>query len=491
MVHQSMDIIDSPPQSSSTFVGKLRAKVVEMAKNVLKMGKEDPRRIVHSFKVGIALTINSLFYYCNSLYDSFETSGIWAILTVVVVFEFTVGATLSKGLNRGFATLVAAGMGVGAKYLADLCGEKGEPIVLGALVFILAGVLTFARFAPRIKKKYDYGVLIFILTFSMVAVSGYRSEEIIEVARHRFLTVVIAGGTCILISIILCPAWAGQDLQNLIAANLEKLGLSIEGFGSSYFRFPEGEGRAAQSDNSFAQHHRSVLNSKASEESLANFAWWEIGHGEFRFRHPWKHYLKVGALARECASHLEALCGYLNTNDQASMKFKRRIEETCKRMCFESSKALKGLSLTIKTMTLPSKTTLAHLLNSRAAINDLEIAVRSSTTTSLSMEDQLLQILPCLAVTSILIDITNSVNGISKLVVELSEKAHFKKPATRTTTMTKVAVSSSSSPSHHQQQRQQQQETQSHAPLRWNRERSFGRTETSTKKDHLQERAVL
>ncbi|VFQ59234.1 unnamed protein product [Cuscuta campestris] len=223
-----MDIIDSPPQSSSTFLGKLRAKVVEIAKNVFKMGKEDPRRIVHSFKVGIALTINSLFYYCNSLYDSFETSGIWAVLTVVVVFEFTVGATLSKGLNRGFATLVAAGMGVGAKYLADLCGEKGEPIVLGALVFILAGVLTFARFAPRIKKKYDYGVLIFILTFSMVAVSGYRSEEIIEVARHRFLTVVIAGGTCILISIILCPAWAGQDLQNLIAANIEKLGLSIE-----------------------------------------------------------------------------------------------------------------------------------------------------------------------------------------------------------------------------------------------------------------------
>lgn len=48
-----------------------------------------------------------------------------------------VGGTISKGLNRGLATLVAAGLGVAAEYLANACGDKGEPIVLAILVFML------------------------------------------------------------------------------------------------------------------------------------------------------------------------------------------------------------------------------------------------------------------------------------------------------------------------------------------------------------------
>lgn len=47
------------------------------------------------------------------------------------------GATLSKGLNRGFATILAGGLGVGAQHIAHLAGEKGEPILLGIFVFIL------------------------------------------------------------------------------------------------------------------------------------------------------------------------------------------------------------------------------------------------------------------------------------------------------------------------------------------------------------------
>jgi hypothetical protein len=48
----------------------------------------------------------------------------------------------------------------------------------------------------------------------------------------------------------------------------------------------------------------------------ANFAAWEPGHGRFPFRHPWKLYLKVGTLARECAYRIEALNGCLNADIQ-------------------------------------------------------------------------------------------------------------------------------------------------------------------------------
>lgn len=50
---------------------------------------------------------------------------------------YVVGATLSKSLNRGLATLLAGALGVGAQRLASLFSEREEPIVLGILVFLL------------------------------------------------------------------------------------------------------------------------------------------------------------------------------------------------------------------------------------------------------------------------------------------------------------------------------------------------------------------
>ncbi|XP_031129856.1 aluminum-activated malate transporter 8-like [Ipomoea triloba] len=415
--------------------GIVKDKVVGVAKNASKIGKDDPRKVMHCGKVGLALTLNSLFYYYNPLYDGFGQSGIWAVLTVVVVFEFTVGGTLSKSLNRGFATFSAASLGFGVVYLAQLSGRDEQAMVIGVVVFILAALTTFTRFFPRIKKKYDYGMVIFILTFSMVAVSGYRAEKIMVMSYQRLLTVVIGGATCIIISILVCPAWAGEDLQNLIAGNIEKLAKSLEGFGNAYFCFPDEDdesGVVAKGDDKAYdhQHYKSVLNSKTSEESLATFAWWEIGHGEFRFRHPWKQYLKVGDLARECASHIHALSAYLTSENQAPIEFVKTIKEPCMAMCSESTKALRELSSTLKTMTHPSPAIQTHLQTSKAAIADLRAALQASPAAGAGAGAgaDLFSIIPVLAVASILTDIAACVDKISESTEELSVKARFKKP---------------------------------------------------------------
>lgn len=70
---------------------KLKAKVIELFRKTKKLAKDDPRRIVHSLKVGLAITLVSLFYYFEPLYDGLGASAMWAVLTVVVVFEFSVG----------------------------------------------------------------------------------------------------------------------------------------------------------------------------------------------------------------------------------------------------------------------------------------------------------------------------------------------------------------------------------------------------------------
>lgn len=71
--------------------GKFNTKVVKVVKGTIKLGRDDPRRVIHSLKVALALTLVSLLYSWRALFDDFGVAGIWAVLTVVVVFEFTVG----------------------------------------------------------------------------------------------------------------------------------------------------------------------------------------------------------------------------------------------------------------------------------------------------------------------------------------------------------------------------------------------------------------
>lgn len=54
----------------------------------------------------------------------------------LIYMNVFIGATLGKGLNRTIATLAAGALGVGAHYLASLSGATGEPILIGAFVFV-------------------------------------------------------------------------------------------------------------------------------------------------------------------------------------------------------------------------------------------------------------------------------------------------------------------------------------------------------------------
>ncbi|XP_019058452.1 PREDICTED: aluminum-activated malate transporter 2-like [Tarenaya hassleriana] len=253
---------------------RVREKAMEIAREVERVAREDPRRVVHSLKVGLALALVSSFYYYQPLYDNFGVNAMWAVMTVVVVFEFSVGATLGKGLNRGVATLFASALGVGAHHIASISGPTLEPILLAVFVFLHAAISTFIRFFPKVKARYDYGLLIFILTFALVSVSGFRDDEVIELAHKRLSTVGVGGAACVLVSIFICPVWAGQDLHNLIANNLAKVGNFLEEFGDEYFQgAANGDTIHVEKKRENLEGYKSVLSTKSNEESLV---------GEFR-----------------------------------------------------------------------------------------------------------------------------------------------------------------------------------------------------------------
>ncbi|XP_008230212.1 PREDICTED: aluminum-activated malate transporter 2 [Prunus mume] len=417
--HEKVGLLASWWVRLTAMPNMIACKVSEIAKNTKKLGQDDPRRVFHSLKVGFALTLVSLFYYYQPLYDNFGVSAMWAVMTVVVVFEFSVGATLGKGLNRALATLLAGALGIGAHHLASLSGQIGEPIVIGFFVFLQAATSTFIRFFPQIKARYDYGLLIFILTFSLISVSGLRDDEILELAHKRLATIFIGGSACVIISIVVCPVWAGEDLHNLIAANIENLGSFLEGFGDEYFKMLEDA--ESKDDKAFLQAYKSALNSKSSEESLANFARWEPGHGRFHFCHPWKQYLKVATLTRQCAYRIEALHSRLTAENKVSPEILNIIQESCTKLSLETGKALKELAAAFKEMTKsPSPET--HMAKAKAAAKSLRSLLKSG----LWEDTELLEVMPAATVGSLLLDAVNCSEKIIESVNELAFLANFK-----------------------------------------------------------------
>lgn len=88
---------------------------------------------------------------------------------------------------------------------------------------------TYMRFFPYIKKNYDYGVLIFLLTFNLITVSSYRVENVLKIAHKRLYTIAIGCGVCLLMSLLVFPNWSGEELHNSTIGKLEGLAKSIVG----------------------------------------------------------------------------------------------------------------------------------------------------------------------------------------------------------------------------------------------------------------------
>ncbi|MCD7458761.1 hypothetical protein HAX54_039099 [Datura stramonium] len=356
---------------------KLMFKVVDTANSAKKLGKEDPRRIVHSLKVGFAITLVSLFYYFEPKfhYEGFGVSAMWAVLTVVVVFEFTVGAAVAGGVHQQLVSRV--------KHIGAYCTWDFS-------IFNCA-IVTYLRFL-EIEGRYDYGVLIFILTFSLVSVSGYHDKQVLEIAHTRLSTILIGCATAFVVCIFICPVWAVEELHNKISSNLESLAL-----------FLKRNGTASEQKASDLQGYKSVLNSKSTEEVLANFAKWRPRHGKFRYRHPWAQYLEIGGIARDCAYRIHALNAYLNSETQnIGQEVRTRIQEPCMKVSTECGHVLKELASAMKTMT-SSTTITVHVTVKLAAENLKSLLQTNSSWEEMNFSD----IIPIATVASLLIDIVS------------------------------------------------------------------------------------
>ncbi|KAK2424305.1 aluminum activated malate transporter family protein [Trifolium repens] len=417
MVTPNVEDTTSFTHALRTLVKKSWANLVKVTNMVKEFGQDDPRRVIHSFKVGLALVLIYILHHFRPSFYGFGDNVIWAVLTVVIVLELSVGATLGKGFNRMLATGLAGALGVASNKIATLCGDKGKVAMTSIFIFVIAERVTFMRFSPKLKTRYDYGMIIFILTFCLISLSDMTGHELLEIAYGRLLTIIIGSCIAITVCIFICPVWIGEDLHNKIASNIEKVADFLQGFGDEYFN--NFENTEAENDKQFLDGYKSVLSSKSSEETMAVLARWEPRHGRFRFRHPWKQYLKIGNLTRICAYKIEALSVYLH-NSKTPYEFRSRIQESCTTISLESGKALNESSLMIKNMSKAS-TPKSHVLNAKNAAESLKSILRTNPWEGADH----LEIIPASTVASLLIDIVVCVEHICEAVDELASLANF------------------------------------------------------------------
>ncbi|MED6157760.1 hypothetical protein PIB30_026289 [Stylosanthes scabra] len=430
----------------------LAMKVCKFVKKAWKMGLDDPRKFIHGLKVGVALSAVSLFYYMKPLYNGVGGNSMWAVMTVVVVFEYTAGATISKVINRICGTSLAGFLAIGVHWLASRAGEQWGPLIAGVSLFLLASAATFSRFIPIIKARFDYGCMVFILTFCLVSVSGFRVEKLLDLAQQRVSTVIIGTCLCIIVSMTICPIWAGKELHLLLTNNLDKLANSLQGSVDQYFNNNQQEGVSDEDCRKKLIGYKCVLSSKATEETMANLARWEPAHGRFNFRHPWKQYVKIGASMRTCASCLDALIACINSHNQASDHIKKKLSSISVKLGSKSAEVIREVATTMRNMRKSSKVDmlvvemnnaaqeLRDLLNNSHSNNLLVIPQKPPTTEddqevgpvvvelNNMMMIPVMEIIQVVTVASLLIETVSRVEDIVKTVDELSHLAKFKEP---------------------------------------------------------------
>ncbi|KAG7536170.1 Aluminum-activated malate transporter [Arabidopsis suecica] len=339
-----MDEEGSTKMKMKTKVLELPTKIKKILKSICKVGKDDPRRVKHALKVGVSLTLVSLLYLMEPLFKGIGNSAIWAVMTVVVVLEFSAGATLCKGLNRGLGTLIAGSLAFFIEFVANDSGKIFRAIFIGAAVFII--------------------------------VSSYRVDTVIKIAHERFYTIAMGVGICLLMSLLVFPIWSGEDLHKSTVAKLQGLSYSIEACVNEYFEEEEKDEETSDlSEDTIYNGYKTVLDSKSADEALAMYASWEPRHTRHCHRFPWKHYVKVGSVLRQFGYTVVALHGCLKTEIQTPRPLRGLFKDPCVRLAGEICKVLSELAASIRNRRHCSPEILSDSL--QVALQDLNTAIKS------------------------------------------------------------------------------------------------------------------
>ncbi|KAI7989176.1 Aluminum-activated malate transporter 9 [Camellia lanceoleosa] len=333
--------------------------------------KEDSNRVVFSLKVGLAVLLVSLLILFEAPYQVFGTNIIWSILTVAIMFEYTVGATFNRGFNRALGSLLAGILAIGVAQLALDTGRVAEPIIIGISIFLIGTVTSFMKLWPSLVP-YEYGFRVILFTYCLIIVSGYRMGSPIRTSLNRLYSIAIGGIVAVLVNVLIFPIWAGEQLHKELVSSFNAVADSLEECVRKYLEddgsdHPEFSKTVMDEfpDEPAYRKCRSTLNSSAKLESLALSAKWEPPHGRFRhFFYPWSEYVKVGAVLRYCAYEVMALHGVLHSEIQAPYNLRITFEAEIRDATSQAAELVRSLGRDVSDMKRTLKTSLLKRVHS-------------------------------------------------------------------------------------------------------------------------------
>lgn len=317
---------------------------------------KEPSKTIHALKMALALVLAFMLVLLQVPYEKLGSHAIWAIMTVIVVFEFTIGATFSKGMNRGAGTLLSGLLAIAVGQLAGMSEGVGHPLMIGLSAFIIGGVVTFAKLWPPMKS-YEVGFRTFLITFSLIMAAEYTGGDPLNTALQRFLVILLGAAIGIVVNVFVLPCWAGEDLHRCIVNNFYGVADSLEVCVNEYLKgtilekVPSKIFMGLAADDPVYKGYRSTLVSASKEESLAGFASWEPPHGRFKMmKYPWHLYVKIGAVLRHCAYSVVALHGCLHSAIQAPVEVRKIFENELREVSVEGALVLRKLGRQVEDM---------------------------------------------------------------------------------------------------------------------------------------------